>query len=76
MEGPGGPYAFDLNPAVAQNPGEAWHGTATPHGWTFASLPPCAYLLKLSVSVLLTTGDGVPDALVDYIAFCKGKVRI
>ena len=25
-------------------------------GWTFASLPPCAYLLKLGVEVLLTTG--------------------
>jgi hypothetical protein len=28
------------------------------------------------VSVLLTTGDAIPDALVDYIAFCKGKARI
>ena len=75
MEGPGGPYAFDLVPATAQDPGEAWHGTATPHGWTFASLPPCAYLLKLTVDALLTTGDGNPLPLTDYIAFCKGKSR-
>jgi hypothetical protein len=73
MEGPGGPYAFDLSPATAQDPGEAWHGTATPHGWTFTSLPPCAYLLKLTVDALLTTGDGNPLPLTDYIAFCKGK---
>ena len=51
-------------------------GTADPDGWTFTSLPPCAYLLKLSVDVLLTTGDGTPSALVDYIAFCKAKPRI
>jgi hypothetical protein len=73
MEGPGGPYAFDLSPATAQDPGENWHGTATPNGWTFNALPPCAYLLKLSVEALLTTGDGVPSAVVDYIAFCKGR---
>jgi hypothetical protein len=80
LEGPGGPYAFDLNPATAEDPGENWYGTATPAivgsppapAWTFEALPPCAYLLKLSVSVLLTTGDAVPDPIVDYIAFCKG----
>ena len=80
LEGPGGPYAFDLNPATAEDPGENWFGTATPAmvgsppapAWTFEALPPCAYLLKLSVSVLLTTGDAVPDPIVDYIAFCKG----
>jgi len=73
MEGPGGPYAFDLNPSAAQVAGESWFGTATPNGWTFAGLAPCAYLLKLSVTALLTTGDSVPDPLVDYIAFCKGR---
>ena len=75
MEGPGGPYAFDLSPATPQSPGEAWHGTATPNGWTFASLPPCAYLLKLTVDALLTTGDGTPSPVTDYIAFCKGRGR-
>jgi hypothetical protein len=74
LEGPGGPYAFDLNPAAAEDPGENWYGTADPAGgWTFKSLPPCAYLLKLSVDVLLTTGDSVPLPLIDYVAFCKGK---
>ncbi|HEY1368262.1 MAG TPA: hypothetical protein VGF23_14155 [Gaiellaceae bacterium] len=72
LEGPGGPYAFDLNPNAPEDAGENWYGTATPSGWTFDALPPCAYLLKLSVEVLLTTGDGIPDDLVDYIAFCKG----
>jgi hypothetical protein len=74
LEGPGGPYAFTLNPDGAATPDNQF-GTADPDGWTFNSLPPCAYLLKLSVGVLLTTGDGVPDALVDYIAFCKGRSR-
>jgi hypothetical protein len=73
LEGPGGPYAFDLNPTSAQDPGENWYGTATPNAWTFGSLPPCAYLLKISVDVLLTTGDSVPLPLIDYVAFCKGK---
>ena len=80
FKGPGGPYAFELNPATAEDPGENWFGTATPAmvgsppapAWTFEALPPCAYLLKLSVSVLLTTGDAVPEPIGDYIAFCKG----
>ncbi len=80
LQGPGGPYAFDLDPAAAENPGENWFGTATPAlvgsppapSWSFASLPPCAYLLQISVTVLLTTGDTEPLPLWDYIAFCKG----
>jgi hypothetical protein len=35
------------------------------------SLGPCAYIVTLSVQILLTTGDGVPDNLIDQIAFCK-----
>lgn len=73
MEGPGGPYAFTPNPASAEDPGENWYGTADPDGWTFSDLDPCAYLLKLSVDPLLTTGDSDPLPLVDYIAFCKGQ---
>ncbi|MGE5150523.1 MAG: hypothetical protein ACM3II_10425, partial [Rhodospirillaceae bacterium] len=73
LEGPGGPYAFDLNPATAEDAGENWYGTATPNGWTFDGLSPCAYLLKLTVNVLLTTGDSVPLPLIDYLAFCKGE---
>jgi hypothetical protein len=75
LEGPGGPYAFTLVPDGAATPDNQF-GTATPSWWTLNSLPPCAYLHKLSEGVLLTTGDGVPDALVDYVAFCKAKPRI
>ncbi len=81
MEGPGGPYAFDLNAAAGSTPGENLFGTATPQlvgsppapAWTFANLPPCAYLLKLDIDVLLTTGDAdiTPEPLEDYIVFCK-----
>lgn len=42
-----------------------------PPGWTVASLPPCAYVVQLSASLLLTTGDSVPDPLHDFMAFCK-----
>jgi hypothetical protein len=73
MEGPGGPFAFTLNPASAEDAGENWYGVAVPDGWTFSDLDPCAYLLKLSVDPLLTTGDSDPLPLVDYIAFCKGQ---
>jgi len=67
MTGPGGPYAFAL---PASGAGE-WFGTATPSGWSVASLTPCAYIVTLSVEVLLTTGDSVPLPLQDQIAFCK-----
>jgi hypothetical protein len=36
-----------------------------------ASLTPCAYIVTLSVGVLLTTGDSVPLPIQDQIAFCK-----
>jgi hypothetical protein len=80
LEGPGGPYHFDLSPTSPEDPGENWYGTASPRvsgsppapEWDFASLPPCAYLLDLYVGVLLTTGDSTPLDLHDYIAFCKG----
>jgi hypothetical protein len=77
LEGPGGPYHFDLVPAATgQTPGENEFGTAVPAAaqpWTFGDLPPCAYWLTLSVDALLTTGDAIPSAVVDYIAFCKGR---
>jgi len=82
LEGPGGPYSFTLNPSSAENPGENWYGTADPlthpvppgppQPWTFASLPPCAYILNLYVTLLLTDGDSSPSPRHDYIAFCKG----
>jgi len=67
MTGPGGPYAFTLPAAL---PGQRF-GTATPSGWTIGSLAPCAYLVSLSAQILLTTGDWVPNDLIDQIAFCK-----
>jgi hypothetical protein len=66
MSGPGGPYGFTLPAAVA---GERF-GTATP-GFTVADLAPCAYIVTLSVQLLLTTGDSIPSDLIDQIAFCK-----
>jgi hypothetical protein len=68
MTGPGGPYPFTL-PAIPEV-GD-WYGTATPSGWTLGQLKKCAYLITLSVNVLLTTGDSVPDPIYDQIAFCK-----
>jgi hypothetical protein len=75
LQGPGGPYSFTLSPDAGSDPATNLFGGASPAGWTFASLPPCAYLLKLSVDVLLTTGDAHPLPLVDQIAFCKGGRR-
>ncbi|WP_456425005.1 carboxypeptidase-like regulatory domain-containing protein [Rhodocaloribacter sp.] len=71
MSGPGGPYPLALTPDAAATPENAF-GTATlvPPD-TVAGLDPCAYIITLSVQVLLTTGDSVPDNLVDQIAFCK-----
>ncbi len=68
--GPGGPYAFTLNPAAPGTPGD-WFGNGVPNGWTLADLPDCAYYVQLSVNVLLTTGDAVPSPIYDLFAFCK-----
>jgi hypothetical protein len=67
MNGPGGPYSFTL--AATGTPGDVF-GTAIP-GFSLASLSPCAYVVHLSVQILLTTGDSIPDLLTDEIAFCK-----
>ena len=68
MIGPGGPYNFTL-PAIPE--AGDWYGSATPSGWTVANLQPCAYIVTLSVTILLTTGDSDPNPLIDQIAFCK-----
>ncbi len=70
LTGPGGPYPFTLSPAAPESTGD-WYGTAVPDGWTLASLEPCAYIVTLSVNVLLTTGDDTPSPRYDQIAFCK-----
>ncbi|MFY9270416.1 MAG: hypothetical protein WAO55_11790 [Candidatus Manganitrophaceae bacterium] len=68
MSGPGGPYAFSLAGPVTPNT----FGTATPSGFVVADLDPCAYIVGLSVEILLTTGDSVPyPPLYDQVAFCK-----
>ena len=74
MNGPGGPYGFGL-PAIA-TPGDhfglAINGAPLPIvPWTFSSLPDCAYIVTLSVPVLVTTGDSSPQPVYDQIAFCK-----
>jgi hypothetical protein len=68
--GPGGPYAFSLSPSAPGTPGN-WFGNGVPDGWAFSDLPDCAYIVSLSVNVLLTNGDSDPSPLVDQIAFCK-----
>ena len=68
MSGPGGPYPFTLPAPV---PGERF-GTATPDiTWNVVDLEACAYIVRLSMQLLLTTGDSKPDDLYDDIAFCK-----
>lgn len=67
MSGPGGPYSFTL---PAGGPGNRF-GTATPLGFVVADLDSCAYIITLSVEVLLTTGDSSPADLIDQIPFCK-----
>lgn len=70
MSGPGGPYAFNLPAPVAPATPEDRFGTAAPT-FVVADLSPCAYVVNMSVQLLLTTGDSVPDNLHDQIAFCK-----
>jgi hypothetical protein len=70
MDGPGGPYSFTLTPDAASSPTD-FFGTAAPDGFVVSDLAPCAYLVTLSVDVLLTDGDNDPDPLIDQIAFCK-----
>jgi hypothetical protein len=66
MTGPGGPYSFAEPAAV---PGERF-GVAIPN-FVVADLDPCAYVVHLSVEVLLTTGDSIPSNRHDHIAFTK-----
>jgi hypothetical protein len=69
MIGPGGPYSFTL-PTPLPETGD-WYGTAA-NDFLLANLTPCAYLITLSASLLLTTGlpNSTPGPLYDQIAFC------
>ncbi len=66
MFGGGGTWAFTLPPAT---PGQI-SGAAT-NNFNVADLPVCAYTVTLETQVLLTTGDGVPGGLGDFVSFCK-----
>lgn len=68
MKGGGTDYDFDL--PSPSTPGDQY-GTADPKGFKVTDLSPCAYIVDMSVGVLLTTGDHTPDDLNDEIAFCK-----
>lgn len=69
MTGPGGPYTFTPG---GGGTAENRFGTAT-NDFNIADLPDCAYIVKLSVPLLLTTGDSNPDNLFDEVAFCKNS---
>jgi hypothetical protein len=69
LTGPGPTVNFTLPPIPEAGD---YYGTAIPPaGWTVSQLKPCAYLITMSVSLLLTDGDNVPSPLIDQIAFCK-----
>ena len=70
MDGPGGPYSFTLTPDAASSATD-FFGTAVPNGFAVSDLKPCAYLVTLTVEVLLTDGDHFPIPRYDQIAFCK-----
>jgi hypothetical protein len=73
MDGPGGPYPTTLADDAGSTPPNRF-GTATvvlPAGQTIASLKNCAYLVSMSATLLLTTGDSAPDPITDEVAFCK-----
>lgn len=69
MIGPGGPYSFTLVDDGGATPGNRY-GHANP-GFAVGALADCAYLVKLSATLRLTTGDHRPDPVWDEVAFCK-----
>ncbi len=64
LTGPGGTVGLPIGPVS-----EDAHGTIT-HNFTNAD-PKCAYLVTLSATALLTTGDSNLSTLNDQIAFCR-----
>jgi hypothetical protein len=70
MDGPGGPYTTTLADDAGSTADNRF-GTATVNGVVIANLNKCAYLVKMSAVILLTTGDTVPDPIWDEVAFCK-----
>jgi len=73
MDGPGGPYNTTLADDVGSTPANRF-GTGSvvlPMGQSIANLDKCAYLVKMGVVILLTTGDASPLPIGDEVAFCK-----
>jgi hypothetical protein len=69
MDGPGGPYGATPTDDPAATPQNRF-GTASV-GVNVANLDKCAYIVKMRATILLTTGDSVPDDIWDEVAFCK-----
>ena len=69
MDGPGGPYPTTLSDDASATATNRF-GTASV-GVNVANLDKCAYLVKMSATILLTTGDSRPDSIWDEVAFCK-----
>lgn len=69
MDGPGGPYPAALTDDAAATATDKF-GTASV-GVNVANLDKCAYLVKMSATILLTTGETVPTDVLDEVAFCK-----
>lgn len=69
LTGPGGPFAFTMTDDAAATVQDKF-GQATPT-FNVANLQDCAYLVTLSAVLLLTTGDSVPNPILDHVAFCK-----
>ncbi|HZM80766.1 MAG TPA: hypothetical protein VFC19_34010 [Candidatus Limnocylindrales bacterium] len=73
MTGPGGPYHFALPSSVSPD----YFGTTTTllDGTNsvvkVSSLPSCAYLLTLEITLRLTTGEDEPTPIYDNVAFWK-----
>lgn len=68
---PGQSFSF---PAIAPAQPEVFsnsiHPVIVPVN-SVSELMPCAYTVTLSASLMLTTGDGIPNPLNDFISFCK-----
>lgn len=72
MTGPNGTTVFSPPAIVSPQSAQNRFGTAVPpSGFSPAALQPCAYIVHLSVELLLTNGDGFPSPLHDEMAFCK-----
>lgn len=69
LTGPGPTVNFGLPPLPEA--GDHYGTAIPPGGWTVSTLKPCAYLITLKITVLLTDGDHEPDPLYDQISFCK-----